>query len=355
MRRIMFCRFKKRSYLRRVIYQNMSPRYLIFFILLRIWSLPVVASADSVLLAKGYTLRTLTLKPDFDGNPVALLIGKPCAELSHKSVLYVHGYNDYFFQEHLAEWYLAQGYNFYALELRRYGRTLLPGQVRYDMRRISDYYEELDMALDTIRNGHKNTFVLLNGHSMGGLLSALYASDRSEAGTIDALFLNSPFFGLYAGWVTRNILSPIISCLGGIFPKMKLPVTGSPYYGESLHKDYRGEWDYDLNLKPMRNTPRAGWFRAIRKAHRTVRKGLSVKCPVLVMHSDKSGSESEWNDMIPVTDVVLNVDDIAKWSLTLGKTVDVTTIPQAKHDIMLSFPSVRNLALDELGKWLKRF
>jgi len=332
----------------------MRIRFSIFAILLWIWTLPVVAAGDSVLLANGYTVRTLELKPDFDGKPIALLISKFCPEPSHKAVLYVHGYNDYFFQYHLADWYLAQGYNFYALELRRYGRTLLPGQARYDMRRISDYYEELDMAMDTIRNGHHNFFVLLNGHSMGGLLTALYASDRAGVGTVNALFLNSPFFDLYAGWVTRNILSPILSCLGSIFPKMKLPVSASPYYGESLHKDYRGEWDYDLTLKPMSNTPRAGWFRAIRKAHKTVRNGLSVQCPVLVMRSDKSGGESQWNDMIPVSDVVLNVDDIAKWSLTLGKTVDVAIIPQAKHDIMLSYPAVRNRAFDELAGWLER-
>ena len=327
---------------------------LTFFILLWIWTLPVNASGDSVLIAKGYTVRTLSLKPDFDGNPIAVLISKTCPESSQKAVLYVHGYNDYFFQDHLADWYLAQGYNFYALELRRYGRALLPDQVRYAVRRISNYYEELDMTMDTIRNGHKNTFVLLNGHSTGGLIAALYASDRSEYGTIDALFLNSPFFELNAGWITRKILTPVLSFLGGIFPKMKLPVGGSPYYGESLHQDYRGEWDYDLTLKPMRNTPRAGWLRAIRKAHKTVHKGLSVKCPVLVMRSDKSGNESGWNDLIPVTDVVLNVDDIAKWSLTLGKTVEVVTIPQAKHDIILSYPAVRSRAFDELGNWLEK-
>ena len=325
-----------------------------FVFLLWIWTLPVSAIADSALAARGYSVRTLDLKPGFDGTSVALLISKPCLEPSQKAVLYVHGYNDYFFQHHLADWYLAQGFNFYALELRRYGRTLLPGQIRYDVRRISEYFEELDIAMDTIRNRHRNTFVLLNGHSMGGLVTALYASDRSETGTIDALFLNSPFFDLYAGWVTRNILSPVLSGLGAIFPRMKLPVSGTSFYGESLHKDYRGEWDYDLILKPMNNTPRIGWLRAIRKAHKTVRKGLSVKCPVLVMHSDKSGSDSEWNDLIPVTDVVLNVDDIAKRSLQLGKSVEIVTIPQAKHDIMLSSPAVRSRAFEALERWIQR-
>ena len=323
-------------------------------VLLWAYSLQVGAVADSLLLSKGYTVRTLVLKPDFDGVPVAVLISKFCAEPSQKAVLYVHGYNDYFFQDHLADWFLEQGYHFYALELRRYGRALLPEQTMYAVRRMADYYEELDMAVDTIRNGHGNTFVLLNGHSTGGMLLALYASDRADIQTVNALYLNSPFFELNAGWFTRNILSPVLSCLGTVFPKMKLPVSGTPYYGESLHKNYRGEWDYDLNLKPMTNTPRAGWFRAVRKAHRTIRKGLSIECPVLVMHSDKSGSESKWNDQIHVTDVVLNVDDIAKRALSIGKNVEIMAIPQAKHDIILSYPDVRDHAFNELKKWLNK-
>jgi len=332
------------------------PNRLFFSIVLLLWvhSVQVRAVNDSSLIAKGYSVRTLALKPDFDGTPIAVLISKSCQSPSQKAVLYIHGYNDYFFQDHMADWYLAQGYNFYALELRRYGRALLPGQVKYGIRRITDYYEELDMAVDTIRNRHHNTFLLLNGHSTGGLITSLYASDRARAKTINALFLNSPFFELNAGWFVRNIVTPICTALGSIFPKMKLPVSGTPYYGESLHKDYRGEWNYDLALKPLNNRPLAGWLRAIRKAHKTVRKGLSIECPVLVMHSDKSGTDSKWNDMIPVTDVVLNVEDIAKWSLTIGKNVDVVSIPQGKHDIVLSYPAVRNYAFDVLNKWMEK-
>jgi len=323
-------------------------------LLLWVYTVHVCAVNDSLLIAREYTVKTFALKPDFDGAPIAVLISKSCPEPSHKAVLYVHGYNDYFFQDHLADWYLAHGYNFFALELRRYGRAYLSGQVWYDIHRITDYYEELDMAVDIIRNEYHNTFLLLNGHSTGGLITALYTSDRSEVKTINALFLNSPFFELNAGWFVRNIVTPIMTGLGSIFPKMKLPVSSSPFYGKSLHKDYRGEWDYDLALKPLNNKPRAGWLRAIRKAHKTVRKGLSIKCPVLVMHSDKSGTESKWNDMIPVSDVVLNVEDIAKLAPTIGKNVDVVTIPQAKHDIILSYFAVRSHAFDELKKWMMK-
>ncbi len=313
---------------------------------------PAFSLVDSSLLAKGYSVQTLALQPAFDGNPVAVLISKKCPIATQKAVLYIHGYNDYFFQDHMADWYLSQGYNFYALELRRYGRALLPGQIRYSVYRVTDYYEELDMAVDVIRNTDQNTFMLLNGHSMGGLVVSLYASDRAATHTIDALFLNSPFLELNAGWFTRYVISPIFVGLGAIFPKIKLPVPSSPYYGESLHKDYRGEWDYDLTLKLLRNKTRTGWLRAMRKAQKRIRKGLSVHCPVLVIHSDKSGNESSWNAQIPITDVVLNVADIEKWTPNIGKNITIKVIPEAKHDIILSIPPVREYAFEELGKWL---
>ena len=325
---------------------------IIFAILLWLCALSVIAVNDSILTTKGYTVRTIALKPDFDGIPIAVLINKPSPEYSQKAVLYLHGYNDYFFQDHIADWYLAQGYNFYALELRRYGRALLPEQKRYSLRRFTDYYEELDIAIDTIRNRHKNSFLMLNGHSMGGLISALYASDRVESKTIDLLFLNSPFFELNTGWIKRKILTPVLTFLGTFFPKMKLPVSDSPYYGHSIHKNFHGEWDYDLTLKLLQNKPDAGWLRAIRKAHKKVHKGLSVSCPILVMISDKNGNEDIWDDLIHVSDVILRVEDIIKWSPVIGKNVDIITIPNAKHDVFLSYPTVRENAFEELEKWM---
>lgn len=307
---------------------------------------------DQELESKGYHMQVFELKPDYDGNPISVLISKPCPEPSQKAVLYVHGYNDYFFQDHMADWYLSQGYNFYALELRRYGRAWLPNQVRYAVRNLNDYYEELDMAVETIRNRDGNRFLLLNGHSTGGLITALYASDRAEDHTVDALFLNSPFLELNASPFVRNVLTPVFCGLGSIFPKMFLPLPVSSNYGKSLHKDYQGEWDYNLEWKPLENKTRAGWLRAIRKAQKRVRKGLSVECPVLVMHSDKSGSEKEWSEDLYTTDVVLNVEHIHELSPRLGKNVTIIEIPHAVHDIILSAPPVRKKVFDELGKWL---
>jgi len=43
-------------------------------------------------------------------------------------VLYLHGWADYFMQTELAEFLGASGFHFYALDLRKFGRSLRPGQ-----------------------------------------------------------------------------------------------------------------------------------------------------------------------------------------------------------------------------------
>ena len=74
--------------------------------------------------------------------------------------------------------------------------------------------------------------------------------------------------------------------LGGRQPMREIPREITTVYGESLHRDYAGEWDYDLGLKTLESWPvYAGWLRAIRNAHAEVHAGLDIACPVLVISS----------------------------------------------------------------------
>ncbi|MEG8036484.1 hypothetical protein QP157_14580 [Sphingomonas sp. LR61] len=55
-----------------------------------------------------------------------MAVGPP--PLGGADVLYVHGWSDYFFQREMAEHLEALGARFFALDLRKYGRSLLPHQ-----------------------------------------------------------------------------------------------------------------------------------------------------------------------------------------------------------------------------------
>lgn len=311
----------------------------------------IIWSPDAVLPGFGSTV--LSFEPDYEGEVTATLVRKEPLLSTSKAVLYIHGYTDYFFQAHLAEQFAANGFNFYALDLRKYGRSLLPHQHPNFCKSISEYYSEITAAIECIITGEGHNQLLVNGHSTGGLITALYAHEGSLKQRIHALFLNSPFFDFNVNPVEKLLLN-LLPPLGRRFPYLVAPGGVAPYYAESLHKDYRGEWDFDTRWKPIKGFPvYLGWLQAIREAHHRLHQGLNIACPVLVMHSDKSTSGKRWHDQIQSSDCVLNVEHMRRWSAKLGQDVTRIEIPDGMHDLALSRSEVREKLFQELFRWLE--
>ena len=74
-------------------------------------------------------------------------------ELEHCDVVYVHGWSDYFFQKHLARFFTARGARFFAIDLRKYGRSLREGQTPGYINDLAQYDREIDAALAIVRGG----------------------------------------------------------------------------------------------------------------------------------------------------------------------------------------------------------
>ena len=83
-------------------------------------------------LGEGYESRTIPLMDDDAGPVVATLVryqGHAASSPAPRFIaLYIHGRNDYFFQRELAQNIADCAGAFYAIDLRRYGRSLRPGQ-----------------------------------------------------------------------------------------------------------------------------------------------------------------------------------------------------------------------------------
>jgi len=73
------------------------------------------------LLGYPYEQLVLDMGYDFEGPVVATLVRRLGDDRTRRAVLWIHGMSDYFFQTHVADWFVAQGFNFYALDLRKYG------------------------------------------------------------------------------------------------------------------------------------------------------------------------------------------------------------------------------------------
>jgi alpha-beta hydrolase superfamily lysophospholipase len=306
-------------------------------------------------LGDDYQVRQLPLGVGGAAAPVHATLVRRRAEDPHRgALLYVHGFADYFFQAHLAEHFTERGFDFYAVDLRAYGRSLSPEQFPNFVTDLRLHFEELDAAVRVVReeDGHRHLTVM--GHSTGGLVTSLWANEHSTDGVLDALVLNSPWLDLAEPWFLRTIGTAVIRGVGRIAPKLVLrPGLGS-VYGTSLHRDHQGEWDFNVQWKPLTGFPvRAGWLRAVRRGHAQVHRGLDVRVPVLVLHSTRSLLHGKrWTPEAMTADTVLDVAQIARWAPRLGQDVTVVAVDGGLHDVFLSAAPVRERALSEVDTWL---
>ena len=240
------------------------------------------ADVESVtdVLGEPYLAETIPLPPDDEGQVVATLVRRTAGGPTTKAVLHVHGFADYFFQTGYAEWWTERGYDFYALDLRKYGRSLRPHQTPNYVTDLRDYFAELDEAWTRVteRDGHDH--VVISAHSTGGLIIALWADERQPAELAGAgaeLALARPA-GQPPLRRRRHPRSSSSSAPGSRCARSSAHVTG--FYTRSLHLDHEGEWDFDLPWKPVESfTVYAGWLRAIREGHAELHRGLDVAVP----------------------------------------------------------------------------
>lgn len=300
-----------------------------------------------------FTINKLKSKDDYEGRVEATLISRLAADNSKKAILYVHGFVDYFFHNEFADWANSIGINFYAVDLRKYGRSLLPHQKPNNFRNHEEYFEDLDLAIDYIKGVDKNETLFLYGHSTGGLLTALYANNNRDNDMIKALILNSPFFDFNMSFLLKKLV-PCISNIGKLFPNMTSPEKLKTGYAKSIHKDFNGDWKFNLDWKPIEGFGlNLGWINAIHTAQRELQTGLEIKCPVLVMYSAKSVKPGEYSEEMLDADSVLNVKDIAKYAKVIGPDVTEVEIKGGLHDLLLSKKDVRLKVYSVMTKFIK--
>ncbi|MGC4807095.1 alpha/beta hydrolase [Micromonospora sp. DT233] len=307
-------------------------------------------------LGPPYERQTIDLGTDDEGPVVATLVRRRAERPTGRAVLYVHGFVDYFFQTHVADFFAERGWDFYALDLRKYGRSLLAHQTPNFCHDLGDYFPELDAAAKIIRDGESHDTLLVMGHSTGGLITSLWAHARRDAGIVDGLVLNSPFFDINAPWLVRRPLAAAVCRLARRSPRRIVPAGLGNVYGESLHTQRRGEWTYDLAWKPLGGFPvRAGWLNAVRAGQRQLRAGLDIQVPVLLACSTRSFRGSKWHDSAALADAVLDVEHMVRWAPRLGRHVTLARFDGGMHDLTLSGPAVREKVFAEVGRWAEAF
>lgn len=361
-------------------------------------------------LGAGFEQITLPLTSDDEGENVCTVVrylpendpNLGDVPAPRFAFLYIHGWNDYFYHPHIACEVARAGGAFYALDLRKYGRSFRPWQTFGFTADLAEYDEDIRLARRTIARAWGANFPLvLYGHSTGGLIAPLWA--QRHPGTLAGLILNSPWLEFQSYTTLRTLGAPILSTMGWVNPKQVLPIPDNGYYhrsitawrdGENVYGERSEEevlagvshlvddatdarpterqphpwappntadpfwttgWEPDPRFRALPPWPvRAAWLSAILAGHGRVAEGLTIDCPILVLTSTASTQASEWCEEYLRTDSVLNVEQIWKRVGSLGSHVCLIKLKNALHDVFLSREEVREQGFTYMRNFLDR-
>ena len=302
------------------------------------------------ILGDGFEMCYVSHPDEYSGHVRSTVIRKLPARSNGVAIIYVHGFSDYFLQWEMADMFTAHEYAFYAVDLRKYGRSLMDGQRMFEVRDLHEYFPDIDAATDAAIDDGYDSLVLL-GHSTGGLTASLYVSGQSRW-NIGGLMLNSPFLDWNLPAILKRFAIPVVSALGRIFPKMPVSQKPDSGYAESLLKEFGGEWDYRRDWKPdILPDPDAGWVRAIQCAQQDLRH-RQIEIPILLMHSADSVRPGDEREKYTRADAILDVNGISRYGRMLGPDVTEVSFSGGLHDLVLSSRKVREQVYATMLDWL---
>ncbi len=187
------------------------------------------------------------------------------------TMLIVHGMAEHCGRwDHVGEFFAAAGYDVHAFDLRGHGVSDGP---RLDVAGFDDYVGDLAEIVAEVRDD--DLPLVVYGHSMGGLVTVLYAeSDHSQA---DCYVLSAPAIG-------ADVSPPLriaAAVLGRATPGIRM---GTGLKGEQLARDAAvGEAYFADPLVSVKATTRFGkaLFDAMTRASANL---AAIGTPTLVIH-----------------------------------------------------------------------
>lgn len=249
-------------------------------------------------------------------------------EAPQGAMVLVHGMNEHIGRyEHVAAFFVDQGYAVYGVDHRGYGQSEGP---RCFVDRFEDYLTDLKQIVDQAQQEHGMPIML--GHSLGGLIAFRYASAYPE--TLKALVVSSPAFGqrTKVDPVTRA-MAPILSAL---LPRLQMKV---PFTPENVCRDPEVVKKYATDpLVGRTATPR--WFTELNKASLACHQGLAAALPLPVLFLQAGG------DLLVDPEATRAIHDLVPHERKAFKLY-----PDMYHEIM-NDPD-RNQVFDDILNWIR--
>jgi len=259
----------------------------------------------------------------------------------NKTIIFIHGFNDYHYNNEMSDYFIDNKINVVRLTLRNYG-LLSREQPQFYFTELTDYFYEIDKTIEFVNKTfsivNADNSIYLYGHSTGGLTSIMYCHHGKYKNYIDKLILNSPFVDLYLGNDFKSTLEEyamktFISWYGYFFKNTTIikEDLSAPAWIDIITKN-----GFTIDPKQIINVGGkwSGQLHSIVYYQKLIQSGyIKLNIPVLVLYSDKTSN-----------DTVLDVNEIKKYTNKLGKNIVEVQLIGAYHNVCSSMKSIRNIA-----------
>ena len=91
-----------------------------------------------------------------------------------KAIFWIPGYCDYYYHYHIGDLFIQNGYDIFAISLRRCADANTSDNLYNYTNNFNEYLEDINKQLRYIKSKYKYDKIILHGFSNGGLISTYY-------------------------------------------------------------------------------------------------------------------------------------------------------------------------------------
>ena len=198
------------------------------------------------------------------------------------------------------EFFAANGWAVYACDLRSHGLSPdPPGAGRVHVNRFTDFLLDTDALVERARSQHKDLPLYILGHSMGGLITILYAMQKPE--NLAGAIVSSPALGTHPDFKPPLYLKLMVGILSRIAPRM---LVESNLDAQAISRDSAVVETY-MNDPLVSQMVSTRWYSEIIKSMKIAHQDApKLKTPMLVMQSGADrlvdpAAPARWAEMTP--------------------------------------------------------
>ncbi|VVU94303.1 Serine aminopeptidase, S33 [seawater metagenome] len=265
-----------------------------------------------------------------------------------KAIVWISGYNDFFYHIYVADRILENNMDLWIIEFDNFGENLNKKNTPLHIENISDLILQVKETIKFQQKEKEYEKRYLYGHSLGGLIALMYSKKYPKE--INGLILNSPLLHCSVSSIFLTYILILCTIILGKIPKVneiKISKKSNKEIIEKIQESHYLDFNMfvinpSISLKLMHDI-----YNEISKL-----KNSKIKCNIpTIMFSNNYNYSRKSNEV--KGEHILNVKKMEDYSYKFIQNLKIYKVDNGLHDIFSSDPIIIKECLDVLISWSK--